>query len=612
MRDDLLYYYERELTYLRRLGAEFAERYPKVASRLQLEATKCDDPHVERLLEGFAFLAARVHLKLDDDFPQITDALLNVLYPHYIRPVPAMSMVQFHLDPEQGKLSTGFHVPRDSILLSKPVSGVPCRFRTCYDTTIWPVTIPEAAWVTPDQLNPPVRAPDAVAAIRMRLDCLPDVSFAKLELSALRVHLSGEANLVSTVYELLCNNCTEVLVRDPNDPKRQALRLPASAIRPVGFAENEGMLPFAKRSFVAYRLLQEYFTFPEKFYFLDVGGFEQVRAAGFGTSAELVFLIAPFERSDRRQMLETGVGAKTFRLGCAPIINLFTQASEPVLLTEKNPEYLLVADVRRREMTSIFSVDEVLAVTPGKAEPIRFEPFYSYRHSASTGAPKHFWYATRRPTSWRAEGGSDVYLSFVDLSSRVVHPDHDAVTARITCYNGDLPSRLPFGGDGGDFELERGGPLQSVVALLKPTSVVEPPLGKPQLWRLISLLSLNYVSLIEGGAEALRELLRLHNFGESMAGEKQIQGLLKVKGHPCYSRIENEHGLTFARGHRVEVEFDEEQYAGGGVFLLASVLERFLGLYVSLNSFCILSVRTQQRSEVMAEWPPRAGWKPLL
>lgn len=612
MRDDLLYYYERELTYLRRLGAEFAEQYPKIASRLELEPTKCDDPHVERLLEGFAFLAARVHLKLDDDFPQITDALLNVLYPHYVRPIPAMSMVEFHLDPEQGKLSTGLQVPRDSILLSRPVAGVPCRFRTCYDTTLWPLTVKDVSWVTPDQLTPPVRAPDAVAAVRLRLQCLPDVRFDQLELSALRMHLNGETNLVSTVYELLCNNCTDVLVRDPDDPKRPPLRLPASAIRPVGFGEDEGMLPFAKRSFVAYRLLQEYFTFPEKFYFIDVAGFDQVRAAGFGSSAELVFLIAPFERTDRRQMLETGVSTRTFRLGCTPVVNLFTQSSEPVLLAEKNPEYLLIADVRRRAMTSIYSVDEVVAVTPGQAEPLRFEPFYSYRHSTDAGEAKQFWYATRRPSGSRSGGASDVYLSFVDLSSRPVHPDRDAVTARITCYNGDLPSRLPFGSEDGDFELERGGPVQKIVALLKPTPVVEPPLGKPQLWRLISLLSLNYVSLVEGGAEALRELLRLHNFGDSMAGEKQIQGVLNVKGSPCYSRIENEHGLTFARGQRVEVEFDEEQFAGGGVYLLASVLERFLGLYVSLNSFCILSAQTQQRSEVMAEWPPRAGWKPLL
>ena len=186
------------------------------------------------------------------------------------------------------------------------------------------------------------------------------------------------------------------------------------------------------------------------------------------------------------------------------------------------------------------------------------------------------------------------------------------MTTRLTCFNGDLPSRLPFGDEAGDFTLPGGGPIQKIVALVKPTPVVLPPLGKPVLWRLISQLSLNYLSLVNGGAEALQELLRLHNFGDSLAGEKQIQGLLDVRGAPCYARIEGEHGLSFARGHRVEVGFDEDQFAGGSVYLFASMLERFLGLYTALNSFCILVARTRQRKEVMREWPARAGWKPLV
>ncbi len=188
----------------------------------------------------------------------------------------------------------------------------------------------------------------------------------------------------------------------------------------------------------------------------------------------------------------------------------------------------------------------------------------------------------------------------------------DAVTARLTCFNADLPSRLPFGSDDGDFELDGGGPIKRITALVKPTSVVEPPLGQPQLWRLISQLSLNYLSLVEGGAEALREILRLHNFADSAAAEKQIQGLMSVAGSPAYSRVSSAHGLSFARGTRVDVTLDEEQFTGGGAFLFATVLERFLGLYASINSFSILAARTTQRKDVMREWAPRAGWKTLL
>jgi type VI secretion system protein ImpG len=613
VRDDLLYYYERELAFLRSMGAEFAERYPKVASRLQLEPNKCEDPHVERLLEGFAFLAARVHLKIDDDFPEITESLLNVVYPHYVRPLPSMSLVEFQLDPEQGKLTTGFRIPRDTLLYSRPVGGVPCKFATCYDTVLWPLTVAAAQWLTPDRLTPQVKDLEASAAFRLELRCLPELGFDKLELSTLRFHLSGESNLTFTLYELLCNNCLRILVRDPAPKtKHKPILLPATSLQPAGFGEDEGMLPYPGRSFLAYRLLQEYFTFPEKFLFLDLAGFEEIRAAGFGETVEFVFLISPFEPSDRRQVLENGVSARTIGLGCTPVVNLFPQTSEPVLLDQRRQEYQIIPDARRRLTTEIFSVEEVVGVTPSSTEPIRFQPFYSYRHGVERRKQQTFWYAKRRPAGWRSDGGTDLFLSFVDLSDRIVHPGLDAVTARLTCFNGDLPSRLPFGNQSGDFELPGGGPVKKTVALVKPTNVVQPPLGKPQLWRLISQLSLNYLSLVEGGTEALRELLRLHNFADTTSGERQIEGIKSVRSSPHHSRVVGEYGISFARGRRVEIEFDEAQFTGGGLYLFASVLERFLGLYASVNSFCALAARSQQRRGLLREWAPRAGWKPLL
>jgi type VI secretion system protein ImpG len=611
VRDDLLYYYERELTYLRRMGAEFAQRYPKVASRLQLEPDKCEDPHVERLLEGFAFLAARVHLKIEDDFPELTESFLNIVYPHYIRPQPSMSLVEFQLDPEQGKLTTGFRIPRDALLYSRSVGGVPCKFRTCYDTVLWPLEVAAAQWLTPDRLTPPVMDAQAAAAFRLELRCLPEITFDKLELDTLRLHLNGETNLVFTLYELLCNNCVRVLVRQPGS-NRPPLLLPADAIRPAGFGEDEGMLPYPGRSFLAYRLLQEYFSFPEKFLFLDLSGFDAIRAAGFGDAAEFVFLISPYERTDRRPMLEAGVSSRAVRLGCTPVVNLFAQTSEPILLDQRRHEYPIVPDARRRHTTEVFSVDEVVGISPGSTEPIRFEPFYSYRHGVERGRRQTFWYARRRPTGWRTDGGTDVYLSFVDLSQRTVHPALDAVTARLTCFNGDLPARLPFGNEAGDFELPGGGPVKRTVALVKPTGVVQPPLGKPQLWRLISQLSLNYLSVVEGGTDALRELLRLHNVSDTPSGQRQIEGITGVRSAPHHSRVVGEYGVSFARGRRVEIEFDETQFAGAGLYLFASVLERFLGLYASLNSFCVLAARSQQRKGLLREWAPRAGWKPVL
>ncbi len=612
MRDDLLEYYERELTYMRQMGAEFAARYPKVASRLLLEPTKCDDPHVERLLEGFAFLAARVHLKIDDDLPEISQSLLELVYPHYTRPIPSVSVVQFFSDPEQGKLTTGFRIPRQSLLYSRPVAGMPCKFRTCFDTTLWPLSIEAAEWKTPERISPPIRTgPETTAVLRLGLRCFQDLTFDKLQIDSMRLFLNAEPNVAYTLYELLANSCRQIIVRDLTPgAKRQPLVLPGSSIRPAGFEENEALLPYPQRSFAGYRLLQEYFTFPQKFLFLDLANLDRVSKAGFGGAIEVLMLFSPYERPERQQNLEVGVSRDTFRLGCSPIINLFDQTSEPILLDQKRPEYLIVPDARRKQHTETFSVDEVTGVKRGSSNVVRYTPFYSYHHDA--GSKQAFWFSTRRLCSWRTDASTDVYLSFVDLSGRSADPEEDSITMHLTCFNRDLPSRLPFGNPDGDFELEGGGPIRKVVALLKPTSVVQPPLGKALHWRLISHLSLNYLSLVEGGTGAFREILRLYNFADLAFHERQIQGIVSVNSNPTLTQITSEDGVSFVRGRRVEIEFDEEHFTGSGVYLFASLLERFLGLYVSLNSFTILAARSRQRKEALGQWPPRTGNRILV
>jgi type VI secretion system protein ImpG len=610
--DQLLQYYERELTYLRRMGARFAQEYPKIAARLDLEPTKCEDPHVERMLEAFAFLAARVHKRIDEDVPEISEALLEIVYPHYVRPIPSMSLVEIELDREQGKLTSGLPVPRNSLLYSKrEVQGQACKFSTCYETMLWPLRVAALEWMTPDRLKPTMRVTDAVAALRLELHCFTDLEFKALELSSLRLHLAGDTGVTYTLYELLCNNCTGIIVREPGTGKK-TLTFPATALQPAGFAEHDGMLPYPRRSFLGYRLLQEYFTFPEKFLFFDLSVFDAMRAAGYGEKAEVIFLIRHFERAERRAVLDTGLSTRSIRVGCTPVVNLFPQTSEPILLTQRRTEYTVVPDARRRRTTQVFSVDEVRGITPGSPEPLRIEPLYSYRHSSDGKRPSLFWTARRRPTEWRLDRGADVHLSFVDLSARTVHPDRDAITATLTCFNGNLPSDLPVGDERGDFDLENGGPISRIVALAKPTDVVHPPLGQSQLWRLLSQLSLNYLPLADGGADALREILRLHNFSDTAAGERHIEGVMSVAGEPTYARVVTEHGVAFARGRRVDLMFDEEQYAGAGLYLFASVLERFFGMYASVNSFTTLVARSTKRKDVLRTWPPRAGWKSLV
>jgi type VI secretion system protein ImpG len=614
VRDDLLLYYERELNYLRQLGAEFAGKHPKIAGRLLLDPDKgeSEDPHVERLLEAFAFLAARVHLKIDDEFPEITEALLSILYPHYIRPIPSMSIVEMHLDADQGGSAAPQSIPRGSVLNSKPVAGVPCQFRTCFDMTVWPLRVADCEWTSPDRLAPPVKSTEASWAVRLAFQGPPEVLLPKLSLQSLRLHIASDPNVAYTLYEVLCANTVQILVRDPEPGSRvRPVILPPTSLTPAGFSESESMLPYPRRSFPGYRLLQEYFSFPDKFLFFDVA-LGDALSLGFKNRFELVFMLKPFEISERRQVLELGINAKTFRINTTPIVNLFAQTAEPILLEQRRYEYPVIPDIRRPMATEVFSVDEVLSINPQSNEVLNFEPFYSYRHATLREKKQTFWLAHRRPSAKAGDEGTEVSLSLVDLSARPLRPDVDTLTLRTTCTNRDLPVRLPFGNDAGDFELEGGAAIKRIVALRKPTATVRPPSGKAALWRLISHLSLNYLSLVEDGREAMQEILKLYNFTGSAFSEKQIDGIVELTSARHFARLISENGIAFARGTRVEIMFDEDQFSGSGVFLFASALERFLGEYVSLNSFSQLVARTRQRKEVLKEWPPRAGQRILL
>lgn len=626
MRDDLLDYYERELGFLRQMGAEFAHKYPKVAGRLLLEDDKCEDPHVERLIESFAFLASRVHLKIDDEFPEVTESLLNVLYPHYLAPIPSMSIVEFALDQGgQGKITSAYTIDRGTTLYSRPIQGTPCRFRTCYPTTLWPIDVESAALESDDPVD--TRGRWSEAALRIGMRCAHATPLAKLghglpeegqPIDRLRFYLNGEPHLVYPLYELIFNNAVDVEVREiPGKPSGRAktatppksVRLGAEAIRPVGFELDEGMLPYTDRSHPGYRLLTEYFAFPNKFLFFDVVGLDAAARAGFGDRFEVVIRLRDVTPPN------AVVDADTFKLGCAPIVNLFRKIAEPIQLTQYRSEYRVIADVHRQSATEVYAVDSVTAADPYLMEAREYQPFYSYRHARDRETNVTFWYATRRPSAVRDDAGTEVYLSLVDLGFDPNVPAVETVTAHLTCTNRDLPSRLAFGEREGDFELEESVPLSRVRCLTKPTPVCRPPLRRGAQWRLISHLTLNHLSLVgdeAGSPDALREILTLYDFTDSTAARRQIDGVRRVSSRRVTRQTGSRIGTGFVRGLETTVDFDESQYVGSGVFLFASVLERFLGLYASLNAFNALVARTEQREGTLKRWPARTGERILL
>jgi type VI secretion system protein ImpG len=606
MRDELLTYYERELTFIRRLSAEFAEKYPKIAGRLLLERGKCEDPHVERLIEAFSLLAARIHLKIDDEFPEITESLLQVLYPHYLAPIPSMSIVQFDLDPEQGKISTGYTIEPHQQIYSKPAQDTICKFRTCYPVTLWPLDVVSARVDLPGPPDAFGRASPAALVLRLRTQ--GDASFRELEIERLRFFLGGESQTAHRLYEAIFGTCSRVEVRAPEAAGR-ARTLPSGSIGEVGFGRDEGLLPYSPRSFLGYRLVQEYFHFPEKFLFVDVLNLGVLRQGGFDREVEIVFAL------DRAPQLDARVDAASFRLGCTPIVNIFRQVAEPIRLDHAHAEYRVVPDVRRQRTTEVYSVDAVTSVSPTTGSALAFQPFYSFKHSFEGRTGHAFWHATRRPSERKDDSGTEVFLSLVDLNFRATRPPTDVVTVNVTCTNRDLPGLLAFGDPNGDFDLEGAAPLRAVRCLTKPTRTLRVPLRHGTQWRLISHLSLNYLSPVEwgGGAspEVLQELLRLYDFADSPVAQQQIAGITAVSSRQVIKRMRSKVGSGFARGIEATIEFDEAKFVGSGVYLFSAVLEKFLGLYVSINAFSELVATTRQRG-VIRRWSARSGYQALL
>jgi type VI secretion system protein ImpG len=622
MKDDLLPYYESELAFIRQMAADFAAKYPKEAGRLQLHSQPCPDPHVERLIEAFALLAGRVRRKIDDEFPEITESLLEILYPHYLRPVPAMSIAQFEIDPEQGKLTTGYSVGKGSALYSKPAGSIGCQFRTCSPVTLWPLQVASASFSPPSGLSFGPTVSEAAAVIRIELRCLGGAKFPELQVESLRFFLGEDSQTAHTLYELIYNNTLKLLVRNPAKGSRTAPTvLPASCLHQIGFGRQEGLLPYSERSFLGYRLLQEYFSFPEKFLFFEISGLDRVPREGFDDGFELLILLDEFQRKERIAQLERAVSADTFRLGCTPVINLFERCAEPIRISHSTTEYRVIPDVHNELATEVYSIDRVTSTAPYSDQPEEYHPFYSLRHAYDRQPGQRFWHASRRPSPRKDDGGTDVYLSLVDLGFKPSFPPVETLTVHVTCTNRDLPAKLPLTGQFGELEMESG-PLLRIRFLHKPTETVRPPLGTGPArenaardslqWRLISHLGLNYLSIVDGGLNALQEILRLYDFSERAVVQRQIAGITKISSSPQIARVISENGVVFCQGVRVALEFDEEQYVGTGVFLLASVLERFFGLYNPINSFSELRVTTKQRKGVFRQWAPRAGEQVLL
>lgn len=614
--DELLPFYERELAFLRGHAQEFARAFPKIAARLAMSTESSEDPHVERMIQSFALLTSRVSKKLDDDYPEFTEALIDVLYPHYLRAFPSCSIVQF--DPGSGlaQLTRASAVARGTELNSRPVQGQPCRFRTAYEVQVAPVRLSEAVFhavaVVPTQTVLPRHA---TASLSLTLEVAagePTLSFQKLALSRLRVFVDAEPSLATALLDAMFLKTAAVYAEFGRDGHWHAMRQPV--VREVGFDEAEALIDLPARAHPAYRLLSEYFAFPEKFNFFDIE-LDAACAPAPACRVVTLHLVMRDLRADTpaARLLE-GLSQRNLRLGCTPVINLFRQRGDPIRLTHATHAYPVVADSRRAHAYEVYSIDSVKLVRQDAAGDafVEFRPFYSLHHGEAPGEAEHYWFARRDAQVAARSPGYETEIAIVDVDFQPTMARTETLSLELTCTNRDLPHSLAFGLAGGDLFLEGQGDSQSVTLLRRPTQTQRVPQGKGMQWRLVSHLALNHLSLVSSGLPAFKEMLRLYERGRSAVSLRQIEAITAIDQQPTTHWLPGKPFATFVRGIEVRLTLDESGFVGSSLQAFARVLDHFFGLYVHLNSFTQLVVVSARDGQELVRCPPRSGDSILL
>ncbi|MBL4835709.1 MAG: type VI secretion system baseplate subunit TssF [Pseudomonas sp.] len=592
------HYYQSELTALRQLGKRFAERSPALAPFLGQSGR---DPDVERLLEGFAFLTGRLRQKLDDELPELTHSLMYLLWPNYMRPLPAFSILQFDALDNPG---AAIVVPRNTPVESRPVKGVACRFRTTASIELTALAI--------RQVDYSVKGQGALLSLQMGIN--GSARLIDVKLDRLRLHLAGERYVSQTLYLSMMRHLEDIQIvlldpqgrplKDSFDKEVTPLRIATDQLQPAGFAEDEALVPYPVNTFRGYRYLQEYFAFQDKFLFVDLHGLGVLRSV----SEDLLKRAGGFElRFDLRRTSAQRIqpGVDNFRLHCTPIVNLFSHDATPIRLDGRQDKYMLRPAEYDAAHCGVFSVDRVTGWKPGGMGYEEYVPFESFEHDASFDFPEARPYYSLRQNPSLMNEGMDTYLSFGQRSLEI----HETLSVELTCTNQNLPLELALGdicrASEGTPEFLR---FRNISAV---TPNYAPPLHQDFLWKLISNMSLNYLSL--ANVEALKVILETYDLPRhydqhaAKVSQRLLNGLKAIEHKPV-DRLYR--GLPI-RGVRTELHMDSDGYLGeGDLFLFASILNEFFALYASLNSYHELAVKSTKGE--LYQWTPRMGQQPLL
>ncbi len=626
-----LRFYEQELLSVRKFAGEFASEHARVASRIGLDGNSCADPHVEWLMDGFAFLAARIQEKLDGDYALFTQHLLEMIYPDYLAPTPAMGIVLLDLLPDAPHLENGFTVPRGTKLRSRPLPGEDsgCMFTTAQAVTLWPIELIKASYLDAAALaDYGAAVGKACAGLLLRLRTRNGASVASLNLDRLVLHLASRDRAAHRLHEELIGHAVGLVGRSTTgEPETETVPLRGRVSR-VGFGEDEALFPPSPRGFSGFRLLREYFALPARFLFVALDGLRPLMRRTAGTEAEVVVLFDRFEST-----LKDLVVRDQFELSATPAINLFPGRAKSILITPHEGQHQIVVERPRTFNHEVFAVTDVRAIRADGKDLEPFTPFYAVtaRDSERAGG---YYSVERRPrlvdgnetrtrTPRSAYLGSEVWLELCNAAGGPLDRDLKRLDIDVLVSNRDAPLHLPLPLGETHFSVEIGGPVSGArvagaLSSPKPSpAAIQPREGGPWgdvAWRLVGHLALNYHSLVDGPgesrADALRGLLELHAAGAEPQVARQVDAVRGVRTRTVTGRLPGGGPITFGRGLEVTLEMSEASFQDGSAFLLGGVLEVFFRRYVTLNSFVETVVRTTESGEIM-RWPSQAGSRQL-
>lgn len=621
----LLKYYNQELQHIREMAGEFAQEFPKIAGRLGLDSFECADPYVERLLEGFAYLSARVQLKVDAQFPRFTQHLLEMVYPHYLAPTPSMAVVQLKPDLMEGSLNEGFLIPKATALRSQIHKNeqTACEYRTAHDLTLWPLELVSADYLSGAGMVANLGAPSLQglkAGIRLRLKATAGLKFNQLNLDNLPLYLRGVGELPMQIYEQLLANTIAVVVQPVNRPVAWQHLIKNSAIRSLGFEENQALLPYTPRSFQGYRLLQEYFAFPERYMFVELTQLQAALRQCADSELDIIILL-----NRHNPQLVNAIDASHFALFCTPAINVFPKRVDRIQLNQQNADYHIVPDRMRPLDYEVYQLTEVIGLGSNDDDKQPFLPFYQANETVSHKQQRAYYSLIRTPSvrssKQKLHGprssyvSNELYIALVDANEAPFRSELRQLSISTLCTNRDLPLQLPIGIGKTDFTMQMGAPVEAILCLSGPTKPRPSSAYKDTTWNLINHLSLNYLSIVNNndaeGAKAFRKLLSLYGDNSDASFRKQIEGILAIKTKPIVRRINTAGPIVFGRGLELSITVDESAFEGSGVFLLGMVLEQFFAHYVSINSFTETVLKTSERGEIM-RWATRIGQRHLI